>query len=266
MSHPDSESFRRTADDAARLGHPSYVWRAGQARRLALVRQWAPLDDVRILDAGCGVGMYTEQFRRFSPHVTGVEIDLAVARQASSRLPGIVVAPAEALPFADGSFDVLFSHEVIEHVTDDAAAAAEMLRVVAPGGRIVIFCPNRLYPFETHGHYWRGRYHFGNTPLINWLPEFAAQPPGAARARVHRIGAEGPVRSGQGARRAPQRDLSRLRQHRGAATRRGPRAETWDLRSGAHAAAGVRTEPFPGAGADLMRSHPLRFARVTKFC
>ena len=35
----------------------------------------------------------------------------------------------------------------------------------------MLFCPNRLYPFETHGHYWRGTYHFGNTPLINWLPD-----------------------------------------------------------------------------------------------
>ena len=163
-------NFRRTPDVAAQLGHPSYVWRVGQARRLALVRQWARLDGARILDAGCGVGMYTGQFRRFSPHVTGVEVDMAVGRQARARIPGIVLAPAEALPFADGSFDVVFSHEVIEHVTDDRAAAAEMARVTAPGGRIALFCPNRLYPFETHGHYWRGRYHFGNTPLINWLP------------------------------------------------------------------------------------------------
>jgi hypothetical protein len=42
-----------------------------------------------------------------------------------------------------------------------------------PGGRAIVFCPNRLYPFETHGHYWRGQYHFGNTPLINWLPDAA---------------------------------------------------------------------------------------------
>lgn len=171
MTQTGSGDYRRTADDAARLGHPSYVWRAGQARRLALVRQWARLERARILDAGCGVGMYTEQFRRFSPQVTGVEVDPAVAAGAAARSPGIVLAPAEALPFADGSFDVVFSHEVIEHVTDDAAAAAEMVRVLAPAGRIVLFCPNRLYPFETHGHYWRGRYHFGNTPLINWLPD-----------------------------------------------------------------------------------------------
>jgi len=163
--------FRRTADDAARLGHPSYVWRLGQERRLAMVRQWVQLDGAAILDAGCGVGMYTEHFRQYSPSVIGVEIDLAVARQARSRIPGIVVAPAEALPFRSGSFDVIFSHEVLEHVLDDHAAAAEMARVTAPGGRIVIYVPNRLYPFETHGHYWRGQYHFGNTPLINWLPD-----------------------------------------------------------------------------------------------
>ena len=171
MTAANTKEFRRTTDEAAHRGHPSYVWRAGQERRLALVRQWAKLDGAAILDAGCGVGMYTEQFRRFSPRVTGVEVDPAVAGQAAARLPGIVLAPAEALPFADGSFDVVFSHEVIEHVTDDAAAAAEMARVLAPGGRIVMFCPNRLYPFETHGHYWRGTYHFGNTPLINWLPD-----------------------------------------------------------------------------------------------
>lgn len=171
MTPNKSPVFRRDADEAARLGHPSYIWRAGQERRFAMVRQWARLDGATILDAGCGVGMYTERFRRFSPHVIGVEIDLPVARQARARLPGIVTAPAEALPFADASFDVLFSHEVIEHVQDDRATAREMLRVVVPGGRIVLFCPNRLYPFETHGHFWRGRYHFGNTPLINYLPD-----------------------------------------------------------------------------------------------
>ena len=165
------DNFRRTDDEAAHRGHPSYVWRAGQARRLALVRQWVRLEDARVLDVGCGVGMYTDQFRRFSARAAGVEIDPAAARQAGARAPGIVVAPAEALPFADGSFDVVFSHEVIEHVADDRRAAAEMVRVLAQGGRIVLFCPNRLYPFETHGHYWRGKYHFGNTPLINWLPD-----------------------------------------------------------------------------------------------
>ena len=50
-------------------------------------------------------------------------------------------------------------------------AAAQSNRLGASfGGRIVVFVPNRLYPFETHGIFWRGRYHFGNVPLVNWLP------------------------------------------------------------------------------------------------
>ena len=40
-----------------------------------------------------------------------------------------------------------------------------------PGGRLVIFAPNRLYPFETHGFFWRGEYRFGNIPLVNYLPD-----------------------------------------------------------------------------------------------
>jgi SAM-dependent methyltransferase len=166
------EPFRRSDDEAARRGHPSYVWRAGQERRLALVRQWAKLDAAAILDNGCGVGMYTARFCQFSSRVAGVEIDPAAAAEARVRTGAeITVAAGEALPFDDGMFDVVFSHEVIEHVTDDRLAAAEMVRVLAPRGRIVMFCPNRLYPFETHGHYWRGKYHFGNTPLINYLPD-----------------------------------------------------------------------------------------------
>jgi SAM-dependent methyltransferase len=165
------QSFRRTSDEAAELGHPSYVWRAGQERRLALVRRWVQLEGARVLDIGCGVGMYTGQFMKYTPHVTGVELDLSVAAQARLRAPQVALAPAEALPFADNSFDVVFSHEVIEHVIDDRLAAEEMVRVCGAAGRIVVYCPNRLYPFETHGHYWRGRYHFGNTPLIGWLPD-----------------------------------------------------------------------------------------------
>ncbi len=83
----------------------------------------------------------------------------------------MTLAACEALPYPQNSFDLVLSHEVLEHVNDDRQAVAEMVRVLRPGGRAVIFVPNRLYPFETHGHYWRGEYHFGNTPLINYLPD-----------------------------------------------------------------------------------------------
>ena len=67
-------------------------------------------------------------------------------------------------------FRCRFANEVLEHVDDDAQAVRESYRVLAPGGQMAFYVPNRLYPFETHGWYWRGQYHFGNIPLINYLP------------------------------------------------------------------------------------------------
>ncbi len=162
-------------DRAALRGNPSFVWRAGQDRRLRMIRQWGgPLGDSlgRVLVDGCGVGMYVKALAPFADEVHGIDIEgdhlkLAVAGNPQAELQ---LAMGEALPYADDFFDLILSHEVLEHVMDDRMAAAEMVRVLRPGGRAIIFAPNRRYPFETHGHYWRGEYHFGNTPLINYLP------------------------------------------------------------------------------------------------
>lgn len=156
---------------AIRLGHPSYVWRRGQDRRLSLIRQYVDLEDRRILDVGCGLGMYVEKLRQFSPHVYGVDVDAEKVVQASQQLPNIHLSPAEALPFPDESFDVILLNEVLEHVDDDRATVREAYRCLAPGGQIVIYAPNRLYPFETHGFYFLGRYYFRLLPLVNWLPD-----------------------------------------------------------------------------------------------
>ena len=166
-------------DKAITLGHPSYVWGFGQERRLELIRLYAPLENRLILDVGCGLGMYVQAFRRFSQDVHGVDIDAERVAEASQELGNLRVASAENLPYPEGMFDVVLSHEVIEHVDDDRQALAEAVRVLkspkptagTPGGRLVVFAPNRLYPFETHGAYWGGKYHFGNIPLINYLPD-----------------------------------------------------------------------------------------------
>jgi SAM-dependent methyltransferase len=160
----------KSSDKRADRGEPSYVWRAGQERRLGMVRRWAMLPGRRVLDVGCGVGMYTAAFLRETPHVFGVEVERERALEARERSAGAVRAVGERLPFPDAAFDVVFSHEVLEHVADDRACVAEMVRVTRPAGRVVVFVPNRRYPFETHGVFWRGRYHFGNVPLVNWLP------------------------------------------------------------------------------------------------
>jgi SAM-dependent methyltransferase len=164
----------RHSDQAALRGEPSYVWRAGQDRRMAMIRAWAPPEPrPRALENGCGLGAYLRPLAQVSPAVYGLEYEFDRAAEAGRRHPPsrVVNAAGEQLPFPPGLFDLILSNEVIEHVQDDRAAVAEMVRALRPGGRLVLFCPNRWYPVETHGVYWRGQYRFGNIPLVNYLPD-----------------------------------------------------------------------------------------------
>jgi SAM-dependent methyltransferase len=117
--------------------------------------------------------MYATQIRlRYTDCVEAFDIEYERIMEAQSNVPHAVVSAAENIPYPANVFDTILSHEVLEHVLDDHQTIQEMIRTLKVGGRIVLFCPNRWYPFETHGHYWRGQYHFGNTPLINYLPNF----------------------------------------------------------------------------------------------
>jgi ubiquinone/menaquinone biosynthesis C-methylase UbiE len=153
------------------LGNPSFVWRFGQDRRLNLIRHYAPLEGARILDIGCGIGTYVRKFRDFSDRVAGIDIDPKRLREGARTTPGLMLAVSEALPFRDAAFDVVVLNEVIEHVRDDAATMQEAMRVIGPGGHVMVYAPNRLYPLETHGIYLGKRFIFGNIPFINWLPD-----------------------------------------------------------------------------------------------
>ncbi len=157
-------------DKAITLGHPSYVWRTGQERRLDLVRRYVPLEGKRVLDIGCGIGTYVRRMQELSPETYGVDIDPQRVTLGAESVPNLAVAVGEYLPFADESFDVVLLNEVIEHVTSDRDTMREAYRILKPGGAAVIYAPNRLYFFETHGVYLGKRYVFGNVPGVNWLP------------------------------------------------------------------------------------------------
>ena len=170
----DAREFATEHDDHVALGVPSLVWGPGQARRLALIAGRIPLAQRRILDIGCGVGQYVRHLRELPATVIGIDVDAKRVREGTrsgSGVAGLLVGAAETLPFAAGTFDVVLLNEVIEHVQDDRVALEEALRVLSPGGHVVVYAPNRLFPFETHGVYWRGAYHFGNYPFVNYLPE-----------------------------------------------------------------------------------------------
>jgi SAM-dependent methyltransferase len=127
----------------------------------------------RVLDDGCGIGSYVGRLSELAREVYGLDFELERVQEGARRLgqTDLLCGVGEHLPFRDCAFDMVLSNEVIEHVDDDREAVREMVRVTRPGGRVLIFCPNRWYPVEQHGIYWRGRYHFGNVPLVNYLPD-----------------------------------------------------------------------------------------------
>jgi SAM-dependent methyltransferase len=102
---------------------------------------------MRLLDVGCGPGSITRGLaRRLAPgEVVGVDLSketLASARAeaAAGRLSNVRFEEASVyqLPFPDGSFDVSYAHQVIQHLREPGAALREMLRVVRPGGFVAV--------------------------------------------------------------------------------------------------------------------------------
>ncbi len=193
-----------TTPDAARLGNPSFVWRRGQERRLEFIERHSPLRGRLVLDLGCGLGEYVRAFARQGACAIGCDIE--ASRLTESRRRSLssgesdtwfLAAAAESLPFANASLDLVVLNEVIEHVADHEQTLREVSRVLVPGGRCLIFAPNRLYPFETHGIYWRRRYVFGNIPLVNWLPR-RLRDRLVPHARVYRHGDWGPLAESAG--------------------------------------------------------------------
>lgn len=148
------------------------MWRAGQERRLELIRHWSESRRKgKVLENGCGVGEYLARLGEEAAFAVGMDIEFPRLIEAKKKNSNLVCAAGEALPFQRNLFDVVLSNEVIEHVQDDHLAIVECTAVLAEGGRLVLFCPNRGYPFETHGIYVRGKYRFGNKFLVNYLPK-----------------------------------------------------------------------------------------------
>src|ERR1700760_1457892 len=94
----------------------------------------------RVLDVGCGPGALTAELagRVGTDAVSAVDPSAPFASAVRERLPGVDVrlAPAEALPFADGTFDAALAQLVVHFMTDPVAGLREMGRVTRPGGRV----------------------------------------------------------------------------------------------------------------------------------
>ena len=134
-------------------------WRGGRARNQSLIPARHRSDSVNEL-----AGWYEAMWQQYA----------GPARVLNERLLGdriLRVPPGAALPFPDASFDAVVSNQVFEHIPDLGPVAAELARVLAPGGLLVAVFPTREILVEPHL----------KAPLVHWFP------PGSAsqRAALH---------------------------------------------------------------------------------
>lgn len=102
------------------------------------------IEDKRILDLGCGMGLWTTELASYGAHVVALDLSsasVATVRKRAERMRledrvEPVTASAHALPFAEASFDIVTGHLILHHL-DAGIAAREIARVLRTGGRAV---------------------------------------------------------------------------------------------------------------------------------
>jgi SAM-dependent methyltransferase len=122
----------------------------------AVIEGYRSLAGARVLSSGCGFGGSLLAYHDAgAASAVGVEVDddylrFSALRTADVPGAGVVDYDGARLPFADATFDVIESMDVIEHTPDPRRYLAELRRVLAPGGVILLVTPNRVWPVEQH--------------------------------------------------------------------------------------------------------------------
>ena len=115
----------------------------------AFVRLSGLPSGARVIDLGCGSGIFTHLLKRQGYDCVGLDISgklLDVGRHKHPDIP-FVQGDIEKLPFAAASFDGALLSGVVHHFPDPSPCAAEVFRILRPDGRFVAFDPNRMNPF-----------------------------------------------------------------------------------------------------------------------
>ncbi len=124
-------------------------------KRLQVLLPYLTPNKTRFIDCGCGAGDYVLALAsRHGIDAIGIEYSTDKVRQAHRRhelRDRVLEGNLEAIPFPDGDFDAALLNEVLEHLPDERKALTEITRVLRRGGHLIVFSPNRWFPFETHG-------------------------------------------------------------------------------------------------------------------
>lgn len=98
----------------------------------------------RVLEAGCGTGLILDRLASVSKHCVGFDLSAGMLHQAQARGLPVAQASINAVPFADGAFDLVCSFKVLAHVQHIEGALAELARVTREGGHVALEFYNPL--------------------------------------------------------------------------------------------------------------------------
>jgi SAM-dependent methyltransferase len=112
--------------------------------------RYADLSGRTVIDVGGGAGLFTAAFRTLGADCYLFEPDQAELLSRGAAPAGALLADGFWLPVADGSADVCFSSNVLEHVADPPGLIEEMIRVTKPGGLIYLSFTNWFSPWGGH--------------------------------------------------------------------------------------------------------------------
>ena len=136
---PSADRYSHGHDESVLRSHR---WRTAENSAAFLLPHLR--DGQRVLDVGCGPGNITADLARVAPgiDITGVDLPADVIATAQAEHGGehvrFEVGDVYELQFADATFDVVFAHQVLQHLSDPVAALREMRRVLRPGGTVAV--------------------------------------------------------------------------------------------------------------------------------
>jgi SAM-dependent methyltransferase len=139
----------RIAPEAESIwGWASAVGQQRARRRAALLISLGDLQPgKRVLELGCGTGLFTRMLAPVGVHLTSIDISSELLRTARGKSPELsfILADAHELPFAENTFDAVIGSSVLHHL-QARLALQEIRRVTRPGGRLAFAEPNMLNP------------------------------------------------------------------------------------------------------------------------
>ncbi|MHB8263408.1 MAG: glycosyltransferase [Acidimicrobiales bacterium] len=147
---------------AMQIDRPDFYYTLLAADTVSLVSMYTTLDGKRVLDVGGGAGYFAASFRDAGALSYLIEIDPHEMGEGVAHGEYGILGDGRALPFADGTFSITHSSNVLEHVSDAKNFLEEMIRVTSEGGIIFVAFTNWLSPFGGHEtspwHFFGGNY------------------------------------------------------------------------------------------------------------